>query len=57
MGIIKGTLGALVGAIAVWLGIYFFFHFETWSMRLLSIFTLAVCVYLLGKLLDKFFPM
>ncbi|CAM3652486.1 hypothetical protein RAVI111496_04050 [Rahnella victoriana] len=57
MGVIKGTLGALIGAVAVWLGIYFIFHFDTWTVRLLSICTLAVCIYLLGKLLDKFFPM
>jgi len=57
MAVIKGALGALTGAVAVWLAVYFIFHFDTWSMKLLSVFTLAACVYLLGKLLDKFFPM
>lgn len=57
MGIIKGGLGALTGAIAVWLSFYFIFHFDTWTMRLLSIFTLSVLIYLLGKMLDRFFPM
>jgi len=57
MRVIKGALGAVIGATAVWLSLYSIFHFDTWSMRLLSIFTLAACVYLLGKILDKFFPM
>jgi len=56
MGLIKGSLGAFAGSIAVWLSFYFIFHFDTWTMRLISIFTLNACIYLVAKILDKKFP-
>ena len=57
MRFIKALLGGLIGSFSVWLGLYFFFHFDTWSERLISIFLLTVGISLFCKLVDKFFPM
>jgi len=57
MRFIKGLLGGLIGTMTVWVGLYFFFHFDTWLLRLSSIALLVIFVHFLGKTLDKFFPL
>ncbi|OVZ78397.1 hypothetical protein CBW52_18800 [Yersinia kristensenii] len=49
-------LGGLLGGVAVWLTLFFIFYFDTWSARLFSIFVMSVCIYLISKFFNRFYP-
>ncbi|EKN6178860.1 hypothetical protein DVQ78_20000 [Yersinia enterocolitica] len=49
-------LGGLLGGAAVWLSLFFIFYFDTWLARLLSILAMSVCIYLIAKFFNRFYP-
>lgn len=54
----KGCAWEILEAIThtIWfcLTIYWFFHFETWSERLIAIVATFACYCVIGTLIDKF---
>ena len=51
-----GMLGGVLGGAVVWLSLFFIFYFDNWTARLLSIFATVVCIYLIAKFFDRFYP-
>lgn len=49
-------IGGLIGGASVWLSFFFIFHFDTWTLRLLSIGSMYVALYVLAKMFGKCFP-
>jgi len=49
-----GVLEAILHTIWFCLTVFWFFHFETWTERLLSIVATFVCYYFIGKVMDRF---
>ena len=49
-------LVGLLGGAVFWLSMIWIFYFDNWTARLLSIFATVVCIYLIAKFFDRFYP-
>ena len=51
-----GQIGAILGGASVWFSLFFVFYFDTWLERLLAISAMVFVIWIIGKLVDKYYP-